>query len=189
MLYQINDSVFNSFPELNCDRLSLKEITPRDKEAMYSIRSNINVMRFMGREAMHTLSEAEAFILSVSESFQKKNGINWGIIENESARFIGYFGIWRIDADNCRGEIGFALHPDFWGKGYMIEAAKAILRFGFEGLNLHSFEANIDPDNISSVKLVEKLGFRKEAYFHENFLFNGKFYDSMIYSLLEDNFH
>jgi ribosomal-protein-alanine N-acetyltransferase len=63
-----------------------------------------------------------------------------------------------------------------------------MLKFGFDNIKLHSVEANVNPDNSSSIKVLEKFGFQKEAHFKENYLFNNQFLDSIIYSLLEKNF-
>jgi ribosomal-protein-alanine N-acetyltransferase len=60
-----------------------------------------------------------------------------------------------------------------------------MVRFGFNEINLHSIEANVNPANERSKKVLEKIGFKREAYFRENYLFNKKFLDSIIYSLLE----
>ena len=90
-----------------------------------------------------------------------------------------------MQPQHCRGEIGYALKPEYWGKGFMTEALKTIIDFGFHKMNLHSIEANVNPKNQKSKKLLKRLGFRKEAYFRENYLFEGKFLDSEIYSLLK----
>jgi ribosomal-protein-alanine N-acetyltransferase len=67
----------------------------------------------------------------------------------------------------------------------MYETINTIVRFGFNEMKLHSIEANVNPLNEKSKKVLEKVGFKKEAYFRENYLFNGNFLDSVIYSLLE----
>ena len=134
---------------------------------------------------MKSISESEDLIKSITESFLLGSGISWGIIEKSTNILIGYFGFWRIDAYNCRGEIGYALHPNFWGNGYMKETAYKLIEYGFKDIRLHSIEANVHPNNLPSIKLLKKIGFRKEAYLRENFLFKNKFLDSVIYSLLE----
>lgn len=184
MKFAINTSVFDQFPELESDRLRFRQLTMRDAETLFEIRSNPHVMRFMDTESMQSIADAEDLIKYLNESFKTRTGINWAIEEKSTNAFTGYFGIWRIDAKHCRGEIGYALHPDYWGKGYMSEAATRLIEFGFRDLNLHSIEANVNPENQSSIKLLEKTGFRKEAYFRENYLFNNEFKDSVIYSLL-----
>ena len=100
---------------------------------------------------------------------------------------IGYFGYWRLIRKHCRGEIGYALHPKVWGNGYMKETLDCLIPFGFNEMNLHSIEANLNPNNGNSERLLQRFGFKKEAYFRENYLFNGKFNDSVIYSLLESD--
>jgi len=67
----------------------------------------------------------------------------------------------------------------------MYETINRMVRFGFDEMNLHSIEANVNPANKKSKRVLEKIGFKKEAHFRENYLFNGEFLDSIIYSLLE----
>jgi [ribosomal protein S5]-alanine N-acetyltransferase len=185
MKFEIIKDVFNKFPELESDRLRFCQIVSDHSERLFEIRSNKTVMKYMGIEELKSALESEELIKSIGESFKSGSGISWGIIEKSTNEFIGYFGIWRIDYRHCRGEIGYALHPDYWGKGYMKEAALKSIHFGFKILNLHSIEANVNPENLRSMRFLEKIGFRKEAYFRENYLFKNKFEDSVIYSLLE----
>ena len=79
------------------------------------------------------------------------------------------------------------LHPAFWKKGIMKEALLHVIDFGFDEMNLHSIEANINPDNTASAMLLESTGFVKEAYFKEDYFFNGAFHDTIIYSRLKLN--
>ena len=185
MKFAINKEVFDQFPELESNRLKYSQITVEDSEALFVIRINKDVMKFLDTPEIKSISESEKFIESIHESFNSCNGINWKVIEKSTKKFIGYFGFWRIDTKHCRGEIGYALHPDYWGKGYMQETINTMIKFGFDRLNLHSIEANVNPSNRNSIKLLEKVGFTKEAYFRENFLFNNEYKDSAIYSLLE----
>ncbi|MDQ6787925.1 MAG: GNAT family N-acetyltransferase, partial [Acidobacteriota bacterium] len=97
---------------------------------------------------------------------------------------IGTINFWKIKKENYRAEIGYMLDADYHGRGIMNEAIRAVLRFGFGEMNLHSVEANVNPDNAASIRLLEKNGFVREAYFKENYFFGGKFLDSAIYSLL-----
>ncbi len=185
MPFEINKSVFENFPELESKRLKYRQITVTDSEDLFKIRVNDDVMKYMDSHKMISVTESVKLIESMGESFEKAVGINWGLIEKFTNQFIGYFGYWRIDAKHCRAEIGYALYPETWGKGYMLEAFRTLIRFGFEKLNLHSIEANVNPGNAASIKLLEKFGFKREAYFRENYLFNNEFKDSAIYSLLE----
>ena len=100
------------------------------------------------------------------------------------ALLIGTIGFWRITKEHYRAEIGYALHPDFHRKGITQEAMIEVLNYGFEMIRLHSVEANVNPNNEASKKLLEKNKFVQEAYFKENYFSNGQFLDSAIYSLL-----
>lgn len=91
-----------------------------------------------------------------------------------------------MDFPNYRAEIGYLIAPAHWRKGLVSEALTAVITFAFEEMRLHSIEANINPQNEASRRLLLKHGFVKEAYFKEDYYFNGKFLDSEIYSLISN---
>lgn len=185
MLTEINKNVFKSFPDLETERLSFRKIDLRDANEIFLIRSNDEVMRFMDVPRHHSISDSEKLIQTAEDSYKKETGINWAIIEKHSQSFIGYIGFIRIFSEHCRAEIGYVLKPEYWGKGYMFETINRLVRFGFKEMQLHSIEANVNPLNERSKKVLQRVGFKREAYFRENYLFDGKFLDSVIYSLLE----
>jgi ribosomal-protein-alanine N-acetyltransferase len=122
------------------------------------------------------------------KDYLEKNGIVWALINKESGKFMGHFAFFHIKHDDCRCEVGYMMLPEFWNKGLMTEALKKMIPLAFGPMNFHSIEANLNPGNEASRRILEKLGFEKEGYFKENFYFNGTFIDSLIYSLLEKNF-
>ncbi len=187
MNLEINDTIFETFPQLESERLFYKQFQEDDAETLFEIRANNEVMEYMDSYPEPDILSMKEKIKEMNLSFHMKLGINWAIFEKLSSKMIGYFGIWKLDRDNCRGEIGYALSPDFWGKGFMGETFKTIIPFGFQKLHLHSFEANVNPLNMNSIRILEKQCFKKEAYFRENYLFDGKFIDSIIYSILESD--
>ena len=189
MVIQINEKIFDTFPHLESDRLIYRQFTDDDAQRLYDIRDNEKVMQYMDAYPEPNVESVKHKIQEMNLAFEMKLGINWAMIKKNTAVMIGYFGIWKIDADNCRGEIGYALDPKYWGKGYMSEAFQRLISFGFQKLHLHSLEANINPHNESSGKILLKHGFVKEGYFRENFYFDGKFLDSEVYSLLERDWH
>jgi len=185
MTTEINKNIFKSFPEHESERLHFRKILMDDAKDLFLLRSNDDVMRFMDVIRFESIDDAEKMVQTVEESYNKETGINWGIVEKLSNSFIGYFGFWRMIPEHCRAEIGYALKPEYWGKGYMYETLNKMVRFGFNEMKLHSIEANVNPVNEKSKKVLEKIGFKQEAYFRENYLFDHKFLDSIIYSLLE----
>lgn len=185
MNIKIKDAVFESFPNLESPRLIFKEFEIDDSQALFNLRSNAQTMRFMDSYPYKTIQDAVLAIQENRLAFQEKKGINWSIFEKENNQFIGYFGFWRFFRHNCRAEIGYALHPDYWGKGYMSETLKTMLPFAFEEFGLHSIAANVNTKNESSIRLLEKNGFVQEAHFKEDYFFDGRYIDSLIFSLLE----
>jgi len=181
---EINDKVFENFPELNSARLLLRDVKISDAESMLKLRSNDQVMIHMDSDYHNSIEDALKFIKLINDSYNNKQGINWIVELNETGEMIGYVCFHRLDRTNCRAEIGYALHPDYWRKGYTAEAIRKVVKFGFGEMDLHGIDANVNPKNEASKSLLKKLGFKKEAYFRENYLRNGKFLDSEIYCLL-----
>jgi len=175
---------FNAFPVLHTDRLILRQPTPQDAPEMLFLRSDPACMQFLDRDPCKTLEEAEAFINIGNEGAKKGNSISWGITLKDSDTLIGSLAFWRIQKEHFRAEIGYVLHPSFQGKGIMTEAIATALNYAFQVMGIHSVEANTNPDNIASRRLLEKLGFIQEALFRQNYYYNGRFLDSAIYSLI-----
>jgi len=183
--FEIDKTAFKRLPQFESQRLMFRGILPSDADDIFQIRSHDKVMKFMDVPRHHSISDSEKLIQSVEESYKEETGINWAIIEKDLQSFIGYIGFIRIYHEHCRAEIGYALKPEFWGKGYMYETIHKLVRFGFAAMKFHSIEANVNPLNEKSKKVLERVGFKREAYFRENYLFNGQFLDSVIYSILE----
>lgn len=176
---------FNPFPDLETTRLELRRITINDIVDLFNLRSNNEVMLYIKRSVPITIDEIAILIQKMEDMINSNNGIVWGITLKGESRIIGSIGLHRIEKENFRAEVGYMLLPEFWHKGIMSEAIQVLLRFGFETINLHSIQANIDPRNTRSKNVLLKFNFEKEAYFKESFYSNGKFLDTEIYSLLK----
>jgi RimJ/RimL family protein N-acetyltransferase len=103
----------------------------------------------------------------------------------DDGRFVGNCGVRITDPELREGDIGYELHPDYWGRGYATEAARAVLRFGFEQAGLHRVWAECVADNVGSQRVLEKLGLRREARFREHRWYKGRWWDTLIYAMLE----
>lgn len=177
---------FNPFPKLFTERLVLREISAADVKEVFQLRSDKNVMQFLDRPLAQTTDDAMALIQKIADGHEKNENITWAITLQNQPELIGTIGFWRIDKENYRAEIGYLLHPGQQGKGLMQEAIATVLKYGFQTIKLHSVEANVNPANNASIKLLEKNKFVKEAHYKENYFYDGKFLDSAIYSLLSD---
>jgi ribosomal-protein-alanine N-acetyltransferase len=175
---------FTPFPIIRTERLVLREITDDDLPEIFYQRSDPQMMKYLDRAPARSQENAAEFLGRLKATLSANEGITWGITLKGEPRLIGNIAIWRIDKEHHRAEIGYALHPEHQSKGYASEALKAILDYGFHTMKLHSLEANVNPKNNASIKLLEKNNFVREAYFRENYYFDGRYLDSAIYSLI-----
>jgi ribosomal-protein-alanine N-acetyltransferase len=176
---------FLPFKNLESERLLLRQINNDDVNEIFDLRSNPDTMKYIPRPIITTTEEAISHIKMIQDRIVSNEGINWAITVKPDNKLLGIIGHYRIQWENFRSEIGYMLLPEAHNKGIATEAIKLIIQYGFEEMNMHSLEAVIDPENYASAKVLEKNGFVKEAHFKENGYFQGKFYDSAIYSLLK----
>ena len=178
---------FDPFPNLESERLLLRAVDDGDVEEVLALRSNPETMKYVPRPLAKTKEDAYVHIRTIKEKISNNSGINWAITIKGNNQLIGIIGHYKLQPENYRAEIGYMLSPEYKSKGYATEAIKAVVAYGFEQMNLHSIEAIIDPANSASERVLQKCGFVKEAHFIENEWYNGKFWDSVVYSLLEKN--
>ncbi len=179
---------FDSFPTLTTERLVLREVEESDADAMFEMFQHPDVVAYWSEWTDMSSADTRARIAAMIAERKANNQIRWGITLRENGLYLGSAGFWRWQKAHRRGEIGYELGRNHWGNGYMKEALAPILAFGFESMNLHSVEANLDPNNARSARLLEGLGFRREAHFRECFFVRGEFCDTYAYSLLAREF-
>ncbi len=175
---------FNPFPLIETGRLTLRQVQQSDVNGIFFLRSDKNVLKYLDREPAATIEEAALWIQKINDLEKNNNAVTWAITLKPDLTLIGTICFWNITKEHYRAEIGYALNPDHQSKGIMQEAMTAVLDYGFKIMKLHSIEANVNPNNLSSIKLLERNNFIREGYFKENYFFNGKFSDSAIYSLI-----
>ena len=180
---------FNEFPTLQTDRLILRSLHFTDAPALFDYFSRDEVTEFYDLPTFQSIDEARELLLAWQERYQQDNAIRWAIAFIERPdQLIGTCGFHNFSTENARAEIGYELHPDFWQSGIMTEAVKAIIPFGFNAFNLHRIEAFIDPSNISSRRLLTKVGLQSEGILRDYFFEKEKFVDAEIFSLLKRDF-
>ena len=169
---------------LQTERLRLRPLRESDAQGIFAIRSNPTVMRYHSSPPWTTIDQAYALIAVATEALQTGDHLRLGIERKQDQALIGTCGLFHLDEQCRRAEIGYELHLDAWGKGYMHEAQWALLEYAFSDLALNRIEADIHPANIASAKSVERLGFRKEGHLRERWIVGGEVSDSIIYGLL-----
>lgn len=180
---------FAPFPELETARLRLRRISLADTKAIFIMRSNPSLMQYIARPVAVSEEDVVELIGRMESGLTSNQTINWGITLKPDDQVIGVAGYVRSTPEHHRAEIGYMLSDDLHGQGIMSEAVEAILDYGFRQMHLHLVEAVTDPRNVASARVLEKMGFVKEAYFRENCLFQGEFLDSVHFSLLARDFN
>jgi [ribosomal protein S5]-alanine N-acetyltransferase len=163
-------------------RVQLRELEPSDVPALFTIFSDPQVMRYWSTPAFQDQSEAVRLLEKIQEGFRSRQLFQWGIAEGQD--LFGTCTLFHLDPVHRRAEIGYALAQRFWGKGLARDAVTAVIDFAFGELDLHRIEADVDPRNTRSLKLLEQLGFQKEGCLRERYMVNGEIQDALLLGLL-----
>lgn len=172
-------------PVIDTKRLKLRPLSYEDTEVIYRIFSDREVTRFWGHNTLKNKSEAKRFIKQTITGAEDESLLEWGVVEKDSHALIGVCAYSGWDREHKRAEIGFALQKDRWGQGYMTELMHTFIPFGFRRLQLLRIEADVDPRNKASIRLLEKFGFQREGLLRERYHINGEAQDALFYGLLK----
>jgi len=170
--------------ELSTPRLTLRWMNQDDAEAHFAVFSDPEVVRYLGRGPWTDPAQAVEAIGKTLANYASGEGLRMGITLRDGGRLIGDASLFHFDDANRRCEIGYSLARAHWGQGYASEALEALLGYGFETLGLNRVEADIDPLNAGSGRVLEKLGFRREGYMPERWIVDGVTADTAFYGLL-----
>ncbi|URM34760.1 GNAT family N-acetyltransferase [Cytobacillus firmus] len=172
---------FGDVPKLETEHLVLRKITLDDAEEMYLYASNEEVTRYVTWDTHSSISDTIEFI----NSFLPKYDAPWGIELKENGKFIGtvHFVWWHPEHNSA--EIGYVLSKEYWGKGLITEAARAIISFGFESMNLVRIQARCFLENKGSERVMEKLGMSFEGINRKVLYVKGEHKDLKMYSILK----
>ncbi len=169
---------------IETENLLLRPIKTDDKFNFFAYRSDAITNQFQGF-VPKTLQEVEMFITNSAKEFNQPN--TWFqliIIEKLNQNVVGDIGIHFLNEDNKQVEIGCTLSKASQGKGYATEALKIVLDILFRDYQKHRIIASVDPKNSKSIRLMERIGMRKEAHFIESLFINGVWTDDVIFAIL-----
>ncbi len=174
------------FPLLLTDRLTLREITEDDAGFWVRNFSDPDVVEFTAYDPPADVEAARREIEQYcTRIFQEGTGIRWGISLKGRAELIGTVGYhgW-VQGRDRRARMGYDMLPEHRRQGVMTEAMSIALAYGFKTMTLNRVEVLVDPRNLPSVRLVERLGFQRDAYLRQSTRFRDRFYDDVVFSLL-----
>ena len=167
-------------------KVFLREMEEKDWMDVHKYASNVTVCKYQPW-GPNSEEESQDFVNQVLVDAKRveRTRFVFSIVEKETGSMIGAGEFNIRDYQNKAGEIGYIVHPDYWGKGIATEAAKLLIDFGFDQLNLHRIYATCDPRNIASSKVLEKIGMVQEGRMREDLLIKDGWRDSFLYSILE----
>jgi [ribosomal protein S5]-alanine N-acetyltransferase len=175
----------DSFPTLTTERLRLREMRKADAPALLALRSDPEVMQWCGDDSVVELAQAQRLI-EVYAAWRRMSfpATQWALERREDGRLIGACALsnWRPVTRTC--QISYELAREAWGCGYMQEALRAALAWGFPQMSLNRIEARIHPDNSRSRALARRLGFLPEGVLREAGFWGGSHHDMQQGSLL-----
>lgn len=180
----MNVTNWEYLPTITASRVSLRRMTDRDIDSIYTIFSDPEVMRYWSSPPLEDRRAAAELLDEIRDGFDSRLILKWGIARRIDDTIIGTSTLFHIESNNYRAELGYALAREHWGKGYMQEALRALLGFSFGEMNLERIEADVDPRNEASIRTLERLGFQKEGYARERWKVNGELQDAIFYGLL-----
>ncbi len=168
-----------TFPSLNTKRLKLRPVRPEDAAALHPVFANEELMTWWSSGPHQSLNETEEY---VAGNCKEPHSPTWVITTDGNDQALG----WVVLLPRREGlrEIGYILHPDYWGKGIALEAVTCVIDHGFSDLKLRKIFADVDPDNSASVGLLKRLGFQQEAHLRAEWETHIGVRDSLIFGLL-----
>ncbi|HEX2915637.1 MAG TPA: GNAT family protein [Chloroflexia bacterium] len=178
-------AALETFPHLETDRLILRRIETADAKALLKLLSDREVLKTTDAPQLENLEQANWLIEGLEGLFSTKAGIRWGITLKPKNTLIGTCGFNRFEYQHSHSGIGYELAKQYWGQGLMTEAVAAMVNYGFEALQLNRIEALTILDNIASIRVLQKLGFREEGILREYIYAHDRYNDVRIFSLLK----
>jgi len=175
-----------NFPTLTTKRLELRLMTADDLDFIFQHFSNEDVNRYiLDDEPVQTMEQAQEIIDFYVPPGEKSYN-RWVITLKTDKTPIGTCGFHKWDRHHHHAEIGYDLGPDYWHKGYMTEALRAVLDHGFKKMELNRIEAIVYPENTASLRLLKRLGFHQDGLLRQSFRQGDKYHDHLLLSLLKD---
>lgn len=172
--------------ELISDRLRLREFKFDDWLAIqqtYAADPQVTEFMIWGPNSEQATKEFVRQAIAQSKE-RPRNSFEFAIIVSD--KLIGGCVLRIVHHDFRIGEIGYVLGHRYWGKGYAVEAVQLLFQMAFKELSLHRIYATCNALNLRSERVMQKLGMRKEGHFLQDRFIKGKWEDSFMYAILED---
>lgn len=156
---------FNSFPTLFSERLAFRQLQLSDLEAVFRLRSDDIVLKYLDMPAAKNLKAAKDYINMINQGISDNKWILWGLELKSTQLLVGTICLWNLDIANESAELGYVLLPEYHRQGLMTEATKIVLDFGFQSLGFREIDGILSPDNTYCIRILDKFGFQLDTDF------------------------
>jgi [ribosomal protein S5]-alanine N-acetyltransferase len=171
---------------LESKHLLVRPVAESDLADLLSVNGDDEVTRFLPYESWRSVDDGQAWLARMRKMEDAGTGVQLVIIDRASGRAIGSCLLFRLEPASARAELGYVLGRQSWGRGLMHEALAALISHAFGTLGLRRLEAEVNPQNAASCRLLERLGFRNEGLLRQRWVAKGAAYDIRFYGLLRD---
>ena len=182
------EDIFADLKTLETSRLVLRKLKVEDAQDMFEYCSDEEMTPFLTWDAHKTIDDSMVFIQKTIEKYKKSQVGEWGIVLKETGKLVGTCGFLWWMPECGRVELAYAIARSLWGKGLMTEAVSEVIRFGFDKMELNRIEARAIPENIASIRVMQKIGMTKEGLHREQMIMHGKFVDLSSYAILKRDY-
>ena len=175
-------------PELTTPRLRLRRLTMRDAADVYKYSRDREVARHVLWDAHRSIGDSRSYLRYMLRRYRNREPASWGLEYLETGQVIGTIGFMWIQSDNSAAEVGYSLSRDYWNRGVMTEALKAVIAHGFGAMNLNRIEAQHETGNPASGAVMRKCGMVHEGTLRQRLFNKGKYVDVELYAILRRDY-
>ena len=185
---EIITRVFRDPPELITPRLTLRRMLKSDAADMYEYAHRPDVTEYLLWDPHPNEAYSHRYLTYLQTRYRSGDFHDWAVVWRESGKMIGTCGFTRFNRDARSAEIGYVLNPVYWGLGIAPEAVRAVMKFGFEELDLHRLEAHYMVGNDRSRRVMEKVGMQFEGVARDSLFVKGKYVSVGVCAILRDEY-
>ena len=178
------DPLFDAFPALETERLTLRQLTVSDAPDLFDMLGHPDVARFTARKPLSRVGDAITLLRNVGLDYATRTAIRWGVVLKGEQKIVGTVGLHDWERYHRHIAIGFDLHRDHWGKGIGQEVVQAVCAYAFDYLSVHRVEAHVMKGNRSSQRLLESVGFEHEGVLRRRMYKDGRQHDVSVYAVI-----
>ena len=185
----LNAEFMTYMSDLRTARLRLRKLTMRDAADIFRYSRDPEVARHVLWDPHRTIGESRSYIRYMLRRYRAHEPASWAIEWLDTGRVIGTIGFMWIQRDNNAAEVGYSLAREYWNRGIMTEALRAVLRYAFDDMGLNRVEAQHETTNPASGAVMRKCHMAKEGTLRGRLFNKGHYVDVDLYAILRKDYN